>query len=392
MNYLQAPVWELSFPVSSSARNLPCDLRAIAYVFLRPPDQRNTRGAAEPGALSLCPTAMPTESREVRLAARPQGEPSLDDFSFATVEVRDPDPGEVLVRNVRISVDPYMRGRMNDAKSYVPPFQIGQPLEGGAVGRVLASQDDKLPVGTYVQSFYGWREAFVAPAASLQIVDTGVAPASAYLGILGATGLTAWVGLNHIARMKVGETVFVSGGAGAVGNVACQLARIHGCKVIASAGSEEKVHFLRDELKVEYAFNYRDGNPLEHLKRATPDGIHVYFDNTGGPQLEAALSALRNYGRIAMCGGIAGYNTPVPGPRNLMTAISKRLRIEGFIVSDHFGEFPAFLEEVVPALKSGKLINRETVVEGLDAAPAAFLDLLHSGARNIGKMIVKLSD
>jgi len=335
---------------------------------------------------------MPIESREVRLASRPQGEPSLDNFSFATVEVRDPNPGEVLVRNVCISVDPYMRGRMNDAKSYVPPFQIGQPMEGGAVGRVIASQDEKLPVGTYVQNFYGWREAFVAPAASLQIVDTTVAPASAYLGILGGTGLTAWVGLNHIARLKVGETIFVSGGAGAVGNAACQLARIHGCKVIASAGSEEKVRFLRDELRIEHAFNYRDGEPLEHLKRGAPDGIHVYFDNTGGPQLEAALSSLRNYGRIAMCGGIAGYNTPMPGPRNLMLVISKRLRVEGFIVSDHFREVPAFLEEAIPALKSGKLINRETVVEGLDAAPAAFLDLLHSGAGNIGKMVVKLSD
>ncbi len=335
---------------------------------------------------------MPTQSREVRLASRPQGEPTLENFSFATVEIRDPNPGEVLVRNVCISVDPYMRGRMNDAKSYVPPFQIGQPLEGSAVGRVIASQDEKLPAGTYVQSFYGWREAFVASAASLQIVDTTVAPASAYLGILGVTGLTAWVGLYRIANLKVGETVFVSGGAGAVGNAACQLAGIHGCKVIASAGSEEKVRFLRDELKVSYAFNYRDGDPLEHLKRAAPDGIHVYFDNTGGPQMEAALSALRNYGRIAMCGGIAGYNTPVPGPRNLMLVIGKRLRIEGFIVSDYFKEVSAFLEEAVPALKSGKLINRETVVEGLDAAPAAFLDLLHSGAGNIGKMIVKLSD
>ena len=335
---------------------------------------------------------MPTESREVRLASRPQGEPSLDNFSFATVEVRDPNPGEVLVRNVCISVDPYMRGRMNDAESYVPPFQIGQPLEGGAVGRVIASQDERLPVGAYVQSFYGWREAFVAPAASLRIVDTTLVPASAYLGILGATGLTAWVGLRRIVNVKIGETVFVSGGAGGVGNAACQLARIHGCKVMASAGSEEKVSFLRDVLKVNYAFNYRDGAPFEHLKRGAPDGIHVYFDNTGGPQLEAALSALRSYGRVAMCGGIAGYNMPVPGPRNLILVISKRLRIEGFIVSDYFGEASAFLEEAIPALKSGKLINRETVVEGLDAAPAAFLDLLHPGAGNIGKMIVELSD
>lgn len=335
---------------------------------------------------------MPTESREVRLASRPDGETSLDNFSFATVQLRDPNPGEVLVRNVCISVDPYMRGRMNDAKSYVPPFQVGQPLEGGAVGRVIASQDPKLPVGTYVRSMYGWREAFVASSVGLQIVDTALAPASAYLGILGVTGLTAWVGLNIIARLKVGETIFVSGAAGGVGIAACQLARMHGCKVIASAGSDHKVSFLRDELKVGYAFNYRDGDPLEHLKRGAPDGINVYFDNTGGPQLEAALSALRPYGRIVMCGGIAAYNTPLPGPRNLMLVIGKRLRVEGFIVSDHFGEIPAFLEEVIPALKSGKLINRETVVEGLDAAPAAFLDLLHSGAANIGKMIVKLTD
>ena len=335
---------------------------------------------------------MPTQSREVRLASRPQGEPSLNNFSFATAEVRDPNPGEVLVRNVCISVDPYMRGRMNDSKSYIPPFQIGQPLEGGAIGRVIASQDERLPLGSYVQSIYGWREAFVAPATSLQLVDTTAAPPSAYLGILGVTGLTAWVGLNRIANLKIGETVFVSGGAGAVGNAACQLARIGGCKVIASAGSEEKVRFLRDELKIDYAFNYRDGDPLEHLRRGAPEGIHVYFDNTGGPQLEAALSALRNYGRIVMCGGIAGYNTPVPGPRNLMIVIGKRLRIEGFIVSDYFKEVSTFQEEAFSALKSGRLINRETVVEGLDAAPAAFLDLLHSGARNIGKMIVKLPD
>jgi hypothetical protein len=334
---------------------------------------------------------MPTVSREVRLASRPQAEPSLDNFSFATVELPEPNPGEVLVRNEFLSVDPYMRGRMNDAKSYVPPFQIGQPLEGGAVGRVIASRDERFAVGIYVQSIYGWREAFVAPASRLQIIDTSLAPPSAYLGILGVTGLTAWVGLNRIANLKNRETIFVSGGAGGVGNAACQLAKIHECKVIASAGSEEKVRFLQQELKVDYAFNYRDGNPLEHLKQGAPDGIDVYFDNTGGPQLEAAISSLRNSGRIAMCGGIAGYNTPIPGPRNLTQVIAKRLRIEGFIVSDYFKDVPAFLQEAVPALKSGKLINRETVVVGLDAAPAAFLDLLHSGAGNIGKMIVKLT-
>jgi NADPH-dependent curcumin reductase CurA len=343
-------------------------------------------------ALCLCPMAVPAKSREVRLASRPQGEPSLENFSFATVEIRELNPGEVFVKNVCISVDPYMRGRMNDAKSYVPPFQIGQALEGGAVGRVLASEAEGIPVGSFVQSMYGWREAFVAPAASVKVVDTAVAPASAYLGILGVTGLTAWVGLNRVANVKAGETIFVSGAAGGVGNAACQLARIYGCRVIASAGSEEKLRFLRDELKVEYAFNYRDGDVMEHLERGAPNGIQVYFDNTGGPQLEAALSSLRNYGRVVMCGGIAGYNKPLPGPRNLMLVIARRLRVEGFIVSDHFGEVPTFLKELIPALNSGKLLNRETVVDGLDAAPAAFLDLLRSGAGNIGKLIVRLSD
>jgi NADPH-dependent curcumin reductase CurA len=334
---------------------------------------------------------MPTKSLEVRLASRPQGEPTRDNFAFATVDLPDPKPGEVLVRNVCMSVDPYMRGRMNEGKSYVPPFQIGQALEGGAVGRVVSSLDQKLPAGTFVQSIYGWREAFVAPASQLKAVDTSLAPPSAYLGILGVTGLTAWVGLLRIAGLKHGETVFISGGAGAVGSAACQIAKMHGCKVLASASSEQKVAFLRDELKVDYAFNYRDGEPLDHLKKGAPEGIHVYFDNTGGPQLEAALAALRNYGRIAMCGGISGYNTPVPGPRNLMLAIAKRLRLEGFIVSDHVKEMPAFLDEAVPALQSGRLTHRETFVDGLEAAPAALIDLLHSGAGNIGKMIVRLS-
>ncbi len=335
---------------------------------------------------------MPSQSREVRLAKRPQGEPTLDDFSFATVDVPDPGPGEVLVRNICMSVDPYMRGRMNEGKSYVPPFQIGQPMEGGAIGRVVASQDAKMAVGTCVQSFCGWREAFVARASSLQVVDTTLASPSTYLGLLGVTGLTAWVGLFRIARLKDGETVFISGGAGGVGTAACQLAKIHRCRVIASAGSEGKVAFLRDELHVDYAFDYRNGEPLDHLKKGAPDGIQVYFDNTGGPQLEAALSALTNYGRVALCGGISGYNHPVAGPRNLSLAIGKRLRLEGFIVSDHAKERPAFLAEMIPALESGKLKGRETFVKGLDAAPAALLDLLHSGAENIGKMIVELCD
>ena len=289
-----------------------------------------------------------------------------------------------------MSVDPYMRGRMNDAKSYVPPFEVGKAMEGGAVGRVMVSKDEKLPVGSYVQSIYGWREAFVAPASKVLPVDVTIAPPSAYLGILGVTGLTAWVGLFRIAGLKQRETVFISGGAGAVGSAASQLAKMRGCRVVASAGSAEKVAYLQEELKVDYAFNYRQGDLRESLKEGAPDGIDVYFDNTGGPQLEAALAALRNHGRVAMCGGIAGYNTPMPGPRNMIQIIGKRLRLEGFIVSDYVKEMPQFHAEIVPAMKAGKITGRETVVDGLDAAPGAFLDLLHSGASNIGKMVVKL--
>jgi hypothetical protein len=335
---------------------------------------------------------MPVLSREVRLAERPQGEPTVNTFSFSQVEIPDPVPGEVLVRNLYMSVDPYMRGRMNEGKSYVPPFQLDKPLAGGAVGKVIASREQSLPVGSCVLSFMGWREAFVAPSHQLHKIEANGVPLSLYLGALGIPGLTAWAGLFKIAELRHGETIFVSGGAGAVGSMACQLAKLHGCRVIASAGSAEKVAFLRDELKVDYAFNYRDGLPLGYLRKAAPDGIDVYFDNTGGPQLEAALYTLRDRGRVALCGGIAGYNTPVPGPRNLTLAIAKRLTLKGFIVFDHNDDQAAFLAEVLPALRSGKLVSRETVVDGLDAAPAALLELLHSGDSHIGKMIVKLAE
>jgi NADPH-dependent curcumin reductase CurA len=335
---------------------------------------------------------MSMQSREIRLAARPKGEPRQDDFTFANVELKNPGVGEVLVKNLYFSVDPYMRGRMNDAKSYVSPFVIGKPMEGSAVGVVAASKDNPLPVGSLVLSMFGWREAFVAQARILQRLDASIAPPSTFLGLLGITGLTAWVGLWKIARLQPGETVFVSGGAGAVGSAACQLAKLHDCKVIASAGSDAKVKMLRDELGADFAFNYKDGDPLDHLKAAAPDGIHVYFDNTGGPQLEAALGALKERGRVALCGAIAGYNTPVPGPRNLANVIGKRLRLEGFIVSDFLGSLQEFLADVVPAFKSGKIKSHETVVEGIDQAPAAFISLLHSGDSHIGKLVIHLAD
>jgi len=206
-----------------------------------------------------------------------------------------------------------MRGRMNEGKSYVPQFEIGKPLEGGAVGRVIASQDEKLPVGTFVLSMYGWREAFVASVSSLRVIDTTLAPPSAYLGILGVTGLTAWVGLFTVAKLKDGETVFISAGAGAVGSAACQFAKMHNCRVIASASSNDKLAYLRGELKVDYAFNYRGGDPRDHLRDATPEGLNVYFDNTQGPQLEAALDALVPYGRLPCAAASRGITCLSPG-------------------------------------------------------------------------------
>jgi NADPH-dependent curcumin reductase CurA len=335
---------------------------------------------------------MTLSSKEVRLASRPQGEPTLDDFAFAVVDVPEPQAGEVLVRNLFLSVDPYMRGRMNDAKSYVPPFELGKPMQGSAIGRVVQSKAEGVPEGSLVSSMYGWREAFVAAAKDVQVFDPKGAPVSAFLGTLGITGLTAWGGLFKIAALQDGETVFISGGAGAVGSVACQLAKLHGCKVIASAGNAEKIALLRDEFKVDYAFDNHDGDALGHLEKAAPEGIDVYFDNTGGPQLEAALASLRMHGRVALCGAIAGYNKPVPGPRNLHSAIGKRLRLEGFIVIDFIKDLPAFHAEAIPALLSGKLLHRETIVEGIDQAPEAFLSLLRSGDQHIGKMIIRVGE
>jgi NADPH-dependent curcumin reductase CurA len=331
------------------------------------------------------------KSREIRLVSRPKGEPGTECFDLIEKELPDPQAGQVLVRNQFISVDPYMRGRMNDVKSYVPPFQLNEAMTGGAVGTVIKSAEPTLPEGTAVLSMYGWREAYVSPANGLQVVDGTKAPLSAYLGVLGVTGMTAWVGLFGIASLRDGETVFVSGGAGAVGSIVCQLARMHGCKVLASAGSADKVSFLKDQLKVDYVFDYRDGEPLDHLKAGAPDGIDVFFDNIGGPQLEAALWHMRNFGRMALCGAIAGYNTPVPGPRNLAMAIARRLTLRGFIVSDHYSELPTFLKEAVPALQQGKLLNQETVVNGLENAPTAFLGLLKPGDAHIGKLVIKVS-
>ncbi len=335
----------------------------------------------------------PTRSREIQLASRPQGCATRDNFQLVETELPAPAEGEVLVRNLFLSVDPYMRGRMNDVPSYVPPFQIGKPLEGGAVGEVVESRAEGLAPGDFVSSNLGWREAFVAPAREVRKVDPSVQPLSAYLGVLGATGFTAWVGLN-LVDVKAGDRVYISAAAGAVGSVAGQLAKQRGCRVVGSAGSEAKVRFLLEHLGFDAAFNYKDfrqeGSLVKALNAAAPDGIDVYFDNVGGDHLEAALSALRRNGRIIACGAISHYDgeAPPPGPRNLAFMIGKRLTMKGFIVMDWFHQMPEFLADAGLLYAAGKLNCRETIVEGIENAPQAFLDLLQGG--NMGKMIVKL--
>lgn len=331
-------------------------------------------------------------SREVRLKTRPVGLPKESDFELAEVTVAAPGENEVLVKNIYMSVDPYMRGRMIDRKSYSAPFVVGEVMAGGAVGEVLESRADGFQVGDHVLSMNGWRERFLSSGGELRKVDGNLAPLSAYLGVLGMPGLTAYIGLEDIGKPEPGQTVFVSGAAGAVGSAACQIAKAKGCRVVGSAGSSEKVDWLQDEAGVDVALNYRTVDDLRAaLLEACPDGVDVYFDNVGGDHLEAALWGMNDYGRIIACGSISTYNAtePQPGPSNLFQMIGKRLLWKGFIVSDHVDRFPAFEQAMGAWIAEGKMAWRETVHEGIENAPQAFMGLFSGG--NIGKMIVRLA-
>ncbi|MEU3399081.1 NADPH-dependent curcumin reductase CurA [Streptomyces filamentosus] len=336
-------------------------------------------------------TALPATSREWHLVARPNGWPAPTDFALREVPVEAPAEGRILVRNLHFSVDPYMRGRMNDVKSYVPPFKLDHPMDGGAVGVVVASNAEGFAEGDHVLHGLGWREYASVPAQHATKVDPELAPLSTYLGVLGMTGLTAYAGLFETASFKEGDAVFVSGAAGAVGSQVGQLARLKGAsRVIGSAGSDEKVKWLVEELGFDAAFNYKNGPVRDQLREAAPDGIDVYFDNVGGDHLEAAISSLNVHGRAAICGMIAQYNEtePVPGPRNMALIIGKRLRLQGVLVGDHYGLQQKFVEEVGGWLRSGELKYRETFAEGIESGVDAFLGLLRGD--NTGKMIVSL--
>ncbi|GAB1335438.1 NADP-dependent oxidoreductase [Streptomyces sp. E-15] len=330
-------------------------------------------------------------NREWHLLSRPVGWPKPEDFALVEAPVPSPGEGQVLVRNKYLSVDPYMRGRMSAAKSYTAPFELGEVMEGGAIGEVIESRAEGIAAGDHVLHFLGWREYAVVDARHAVKVDPEAAPLSTYLGVLGMTGLTAYAGLLRTASLKEGDTVFVSGAAGAVGSQVGQIAKLKGAaRVIGSAGSDEKVKLLVDEYGFDAAFNYKNGPVAEQLRAAAPDGVDVYFDNVGGDHLEAAIGSLNEGGRIVICGMISVYNDtePAPGPKNLARLIQTRGRIEGFLVGDHYDLQPQFVQEVGPWVASGALKYRETVAEGVENTLEAFLGVLRGD--NIGKMVVKL--
>ena len=328
-------------------------------------------------------------ARAWQLTSRPQGMPTKDNAALAEVTLPELGDGMVHVRNTWLSVDPYMRGRMNDVKSYVPPFQIGQPMDGGAVGVVVESRDPNFAVGDNVMHMAGWRDEAVVPAAALNKLPTmlGVEPKE-FLGNLGLTGGTAYFGLLEAASAKAGDIVFVSAAAGAVGSAVVQIAKAKGMTVIGSAGGPDKVEFVKS-LGADKVIDYKAGPVIKSLIAAAPDGIDVYFDNVGGDHLDAALAVGRKDARFAMCGAIENYNSgDATSLRYIMRIIGMRMRLQGFIYTDYLGQLGEFYKDMGAMMAAGQLKSRDTVVEGLDQTLDAFLGLF-TGA-NTGKMLVKL--
>lgn len=335
---------------------------------------------------------MSIASREVRLISRPVGAPTLDNFELVRADALAPGPGEVQVRNHWMAVDPAMRGRMSDAKSYVPPFELNEAMQGLAIGEVIASGDANFKPGDRVTSRLGWREAVTAPASAFRVRDTSTLPEQAYLGFAGITGLTAYVGLFEAAQLKAGDVVFVSAASGGVGSLVCQMAKLKGCKVIGSAGGARKIAYLRDELKLDAVIDYKAEPSLtKALARAAPEGIDVYFDNVGAEHLQAALAVANKFARFALCGMISTYNSTEPpvAPRNLMQVVIKNIRMQGFITLNYVERLEdQFLREVSAWYAAGQIRETETVYEGIDHALEALFGLF--SGENIGRMLVKL--
>ena len=347
---------------------------------------------------------MQTEMRRIVLARRPEGAPTAEDFRLETVPMPEPGPGEVLVRILYLSLDPYMRGRMNDAKSYAEPVAIGAPMGGGCVARVEVSNAPDFAPGDIVTGMMGWASHWVAAAEGLQRLDPDAAPISTALGVLGMPGLTAWIGLNEYGRPKQGETLVVSAATGAVGSVVGQLGRIYGLRVVGVAGGAEKCAHAVDTLGFDACVDHRaaaDARALRQaLSAACPGGVDIYYENVGGKTLEAVLPLMNVGGRVPVCGMIAWYNSGGPNaapqqtgdllPKLWRTILVNRLSVNGFIIFDHFHRYPEFAKEVGGYLRDGSLSYREDVADGLESAPEAFMAMLEGG--NFGKQLVKVSE
>jgi NADPH-dependent curcumin reductase CurA len=331
------------------------------------------------------------QNKEIRFVSRPAGIPTLDNFNLVDTDMPEPADGQVLVRTLYISVDPYLRGRMREGRSYVPPFKVGQVIESGALSEVIESRSPKFQPGDIVTGMFGWRLYNVANADSLMKVPAGV-PVTTALGVLGIPGLTAYFGLLDIGQPKAGETAVVSGAAGAVGTIVCQIAKIEGCRVIGVAGSDEKNRYLKDELGVDATINYKQGDIREALKQACPKGIDIYFDNVGGEVSDATLPLLNRGARIVLCGQISIYNLDKPeiGLRPQPYLLVNRAMMKGFIITDYAAKFSEGMKQLAQWLAEGKLKYAENIVEGFENTPRAFIGLF--SGENLGKQIVKVAD
>ncbi len=334
---------------------------------------------------------IPSVNQEIRLKSHPDGMPTEENFELVEVPTPRPQKGEILVQNEWMSVDPWMRVRMRPGNTSMIPFEVGQPLEGPCLGRVIESHSEDFAEGEYVLANLGWRNFWTAPVKNVEAIATGNVPIQTHLGVLGTTGMTAFVGMMRIAELKEGDRVFVSAASGAVGSVACQIARIRNCYVVASTGSAANAEWLKANTSVDVAFDYHDAGCLsERLAEYFPEGIDVYFDNVGGNHLEAAIDNMRTFGRIVCCGMISSDNddsvTAVPG--NLSRIIDKSLRLQGFNVNDHMSERKEFLRVMVQWVEGKRVVWEETISEGLHRAPAAFIELFQG--HKTGKSLVKL--
>lgn len=329
-------------------------------------------------------------NKTIYLKSRPSGEPTLNDFEFKEESKPTPGDGEILLKSRYISVDPYLRGRMRSGESYIEPFKVNEPIESGMIAEVIASNNTNFKEGDFVSGMLKWKEFQVSKGIGLNKVDPDTAPLTAFLGVLGLTGITAYLGLEKIGKLKKGETLLVSGAAGAVGSIVGQIGKIKGCKVVGIAGTDEKVSQLKNEFGFDEGINYKTSNIKDAIKQACSNGVDVYFDNVGGEILDAALDNINKFGRVINCGAISLYNakeTP-QGPRHEGTLIKKSVLMQGFTVRDYVKEFGPAINQLATWLQEDKIKYTETIVEGFDKTPQAFLDLFKG--KNKGKMIVKI--